>query len=152
MLATTKVKMSSSKKKSEQHPIQYFLHIPCNEEVSGSFTLSSWKSTAKKCTKQCAVRAKLFFCYLDLLFFGCFSCCRRLTLHECIILFQYTIDIRELMNYLFSGKWLEQRPFQQEKGNLKIQSVSRSTTTLNLNINVKLFVHNKFFSQWHLLK
>ena len=33
-----------------------------------------------------------------------------------------------------------------------MQSVSRSTTTLNLNINVKLFVHNKFFSQWHLLK
>ena len=54
MLEATRVKVSSgSRKKSEQDQIQHFLHKTCNEEcnedVSGSFTLSSCKTTAKKC-------------------------------------------------------------------------------------------------------
>ena len=46
------------RKKSEQEHIQYFLHKTCNWEVSGSFTLYSLKTTAKKCTKK---RVKLLF-------------------------------------------------------------------------------------------
>ena len=43
ILEATKVKVSSSsskKKKSEPDQIQRFLHKTCNEEVSGSFTLT----------------------------------------------------------------------------------------------------------------
>ena len=60
MLEATKVKISGSQK-SEQDHIQHFLHKTCNSEVSGSFTLSSCKATAKKCTKKCAARAQFFF-------------------------------------------------------------------------------------------
>ena len=62
MLAATKVKMSDSEKKSEQEHVRHFLHKTCNQEVSGRFTLQSCKTTAKKYTKKCAVRAKLLFC------------------------------------------------------------------------------------------
>ena len=41
------------KKKMEQEYIK---------EVSGSFSLYSRQTTAKKCTKKCAVLAKLLFC------------------------------------------------------------------------------------------
>ena len=59
MLAATKVKMSGSdKKKSEQEHIRHFLHKTWSQEVSGTLTLQSCKTTAKKCTKN---RAKLFF-------------------------------------------------------------------------------------------
>ena len=47
-----KVKMSGSEKKSEQEHIQHLLHKTCNWEVSESFTLYSFKTTAKKCTKK----------------------------------------------------------------------------------------------------
>ena len=62
MLAATRVKMSDSEKKSEQEHVRHFLHKTCNQEVSGRFTLQSCKTTAKKCTKKCAARAKLLFC------------------------------------------------------------------------------------------
>ena len=39
------------KKSEQQDHIQHFLHKTCNSEVSGSFTLSSCKTTAKKCPK-----------------------------------------------------------------------------------------------------
>ena len=58
-----KLKMSGSKKKSEQEHVRHFLHKTCYQEVSGSFTLQSCKTTAKKCTKKCAAHAKLLFCY-----------------------------------------------------------------------------------------
>ena len=58
MLAATKVKMSGSEKQSEQEH-KHFLHKACNLEVKGGFT--SCKTTARKCTKKCAARAKLFF-------------------------------------------------------------------------------------------
>ena len=69
MLAATRVKMSDSEKKSEQEHVRHFLHKTCNQEVSGRFTLQSCKTTAKKCTKKCAARAKLLFWSLDLLLF-----------------------------------------------------------------------------------
>ena len=47
--------------KSEQQQVRHFLYKACNLEVSGSFTLWSCKTTAKKCAKKCAGRAKLFF-------------------------------------------------------------------------------------------
>ena len=40
------------RKNSEQDNIQHFLHKTYNWEVSGSFTLSSCETTAKKCTKK----------------------------------------------------------------------------------------------------
>ena len=48
-------------KKSEQERVRNFLH---KKKVSGSFPLNSCKTTAKKCTKKCAARAKqkLLFC------------------------------------------------------------------------------------------
>ena len=58
MLAATKVKMSGSEKQSEQEH-KHFLHKACNLEVKGGFT--SCKTTARKCTKKCAARTKLFF-------------------------------------------------------------------------------------------
>ena len=62
MLEATEVKMSGSeKKKGEQEDVRHFLQKTFNQEVSGSFTLKSCKTTAKKCTKKCAARAKLFF-------------------------------------------------------------------------------------------
>ena len=84
MPAATKVKMSGSKKKSEQDHIQHFRHKTCNWEVFGSFTLSSCKTVAKKCTKKCATSEKFFllirpiFCFCFVLFFFFFhilSCC-----------------------------------------------------------------------------
>ena len=38
-------------KKREQQHVRHFLHKTWNLEVSGSFTLLSCKTTAKKCTK-----------------------------------------------------------------------------------------------------
>ena len=49
-------------KKIEQQQVRHFLHKTCNQEVSGSFTLWSCKTRAKKCTKKCAAGAKLFLC------------------------------------------------------------------------------------------
>ena len=50
--------MSDSEKKSEEH-VRHFLHETSNQEVSGSFSLLSCKTKAKKCTKKCAARAFL---------------------------------------------------------------------------------------------
>ena len=36
-------------KKSEQQQVRHFLHKTCNKKVSGSFTLWSCKTAAKKC-------------------------------------------------------------------------------------------------------
>ena len=39
-----------NEKKIELEHIQHFLHKTCNKELSGSFTLQSCKTMAKKCT------------------------------------------------------------------------------------------------------
>ena len=52
MLAATKVKMSSSVKKSKKEHMRHFLHKTCNQKVSGSFTLQSCIKTAKNYTKK----------------------------------------------------------------------------------------------------
>ena len=75
MLAATKVKVSGSEKSSELEQIQQFLHKTCNQEVSGSFTLQSCKTTEKKYTQKCAASAKQFLCQLDLSFFWLFIFC-----------------------------------------------------------------------------
>ena len=46
-------------KNERQEHIQHFLHKTCNWEVSGSFTLYSFKTAAKKCTKKAC---KVVFC------------------------------------------------------------------------------------------
>ena len=43
-----KVKMNDSEKKLNETDVRHFLQKTCNKEVSGSFTLQSWKTTAKK--------------------------------------------------------------------------------------------------------
>ena len=87
----------SEKKKSEQEHVQHFLNKTCNQEVSGRFTSQSCKTTAKKCTKKCAARAKLLFCSLDLLlfFFLPFSLPSPLSIIRFYILFEQTIKIIE---------------------------------------------------------
>ena len=64
MLATAKVKMRGSKKKSEREHIQNFLHKTCNKKVSGSFDSSCRraKQRQRNVQKKCVARAKLFFC------------------------------------------------------------------------------------------
>ena len=50
------------KKKIEREQVRHFLHKTCNyKEVSGSFTLQSYKTTAQNAQKKRAVRAKLLF-------------------------------------------------------------------------------------------
>ena len=53
------IKNERQRKKSEQEHIQHFLHKTCNWEVSGSFPLYSFKTTANKCTKKAG---KVVFC------------------------------------------------------------------------------------------
>ena len=52
-----KEKMSGSEKKSEREHERHFLH----KKVSGSFTLWSCKTTAKKCTKKVCCTCKVAF-------------------------------------------------------------------------------------------
>ena len=54
------------RKKQEQDHIQHFLHKTCNSEVSGSLTLSSCKTTAKKSTKKCSPCKVDFFLLIRL--------------------------------------------------------------------------------------
>ena len=67
-------KNERQQKKSVQDHIQHFRHKTCNWEVFGSFTLSSCKTVAKKCTKKCAISEKFFllirpiFCFCFVLF------------------------------------------------------------------------------------
>ena len=50
-------------KKSEQQQVRNFLHKTCQKEVSGSFTLWSCKTTAKKFAKKVYCTCKVvFFC------------------------------------------------------------------------------------------
>ena len=61
MLEATEEKMSGSEKGEQEHVRHFPPGKTCNQEVSGSFKLKSSKTSAKKCTKKCAARAKLFF-------------------------------------------------------------------------------------------
>ena len=101
MLLATRVKMSDSEKKNEQEHVQHFLHKTCNQEVSGRFTLQSCKTTAKKCTKKCAARAKLLFLLIGpIAVFLPFSLPSPLRIIRFHILFEQTIKIME--NFAFS--------------------------------------------------
>ena len=62
MLAASKEKMSGSENKVKKNMYNISSTKQCNQEVSGHFMLYSCKTTAKKCTKNCAASAKLFFC------------------------------------------------------------------------------------------
>ena len=56
-----KMKMSGSEKKVNKKRYDISSKERVTSRVSGRFTLKSCKTTAKKCTKKCAARAKLFF-------------------------------------------------------------------------------------------
>ena len=96
MLAATKVKKCGSEKKNGQENVRHFLHKTCNQDVSGSFTLWSCKTTAKKCTKQVCCKCKVVFCQLDLLLFSSpFSSPSPLSITRFYILFWQAIKIIE---------------------------------------------------------
>ena len=62
-----KVKMNGSEKKLNETDVQHFLQKTCNKEVSGSFTLQSCKTTAKKCTKNVCCTCKVAFLLIRLI-------------------------------------------------------------------------------------
>ena len=62
--------MSGREKKIvNKKQVRHFLHKTFSQEVSGSFTLYSCKTTGKKSTKKVAACAKLLFSSFDLLLF-----------------------------------------------------------------------------------
>ena len=61
MLAATWVKMSDSRKKVNKNTYVHFLHKTCSQDVSGSFSLWSCKTSAKKCTKKVCCTCKVAF-------------------------------------------------------------------------------------------
>ena len=56
--------MSGSEKKVNKKTYDISSKERVTSRVSGSFTLKSCKTTAKKCTKKCAARAKLLAFFL----------------------------------------------------------------------------------------
>ena len=72
-----KVKMSRSEKKVNENTYDISSIKRVTKKVSRSFTLQSFKTTVKKCTKKCAARAKLLFLLIrpigPLLLFSPFS-------------------------------------------------------------------------------
>ena len=97
MLAATRVKMSDSEKKSEQEHVQRFLHKTCNQEVFGRFTLQSFKTTAKKCTKKVCCTCKVAFLLIRpiAVFLLPFLLPSLLSIIRFYILFEQTIKIME---------------------------------------------------------
>ena len=65
MLEVTKVKMSGTKKKVNRKTYNISSMKPVTRKfLEGSRCSHAKKKTAKKCTKNCAARAKLFFLLL----------------------------------------------------------------------------------------
>ena len=62
------------------------------KHVTRKFHVVVAQKKAKKCTRKCAARAKLFFCYL--LFFCLSRCLRHLALHDFIF---YLSQLRALL-------------------------------------------------------
>ena len=83
-------------KKSEQQQVRHFLHKTCNKKVSGSFTLWSCKTTAKKCTKKVCCTCKVAFLLIrPIVVFSPFSLPSPLSITRFYILFEQTINIIE---------------------------------------------------------
>ena len=88
-----KVKMSGSEKKSEREHVRHFLH----KKVSGSFTLWSCKTTAKKCTKKVCCTCKVAFLLIRpiVVFHRSPALPSPLSITRFYILFEQTINIIE---------------------------------------------------------
>ena len=86
-------------KKSEQQQVRHFLHKTCNKKVSGSFTLWSCKTTAKKCTRKVCCTCIVLFCFFWLIrpivVFSPFSLSSPLSITRFYILFEQTVNIIE---------------------------------------------------------
>ena len=98
-------------KKSEQEHVRHFLQKTCNQEASGSFTLQSCKTTAKKCTKKVCCTCKVAFLLIRPIFvFSPFSLPSPLRITRFYILFEQTINI--VGNFVFSPGliYILQRP------------------------------------------
>ena len=77
--------MSGSEKKVNKKTYDISSKERVTSRVSGRFTLKSCKTTAKKCTKKCAARAKLFFFGFNvrpIIVFHRSRCLCRLALHD----------------------------------------------------------------------
>ena len=100
-----KMKMSGSEKKVNKKRYDISSKERVTSRVSGSFTLKSCKTTAKKCTKKCAARAKLFFFGFNvnvrpIIVFSPFSLPLPLSITRFCILFEQTMNINK--NFAFS--------------------------------------------------
>ena len=98
-------------KKSEQEHVRHFLQKTCNQEASGSFTLQSCKTTAKKCAKKVCCTSKVAFLLIRPIFvFSPFSLSSPLRITRFYILFEQTINI--VGNFVFSPGliYILQRP------------------------------------------
>ena len=76
-----------SGQRGENERQRHFLHKTCNQEVSGSSTLQSDKTKAKKCTKKVCCTCKVAFLLIrtySCFFFLRFRCHRHLALHDFI--------------------------------------------------------------------
>ena len=82
-----KEKMSGSEKKSEREHVRHFLH----KKVSGSLTLWSCKTTAKKCTKKVCCTCKVAFLLIrPIVVFSPFSGIVFAAKHYTILYFVWT--------------------------------------------------------------
>ena len=90
-----KVKMNDSEKKLNETDVRHFLQKTCNKEVSGSFTLQSCKTTAKKCTKKVCCTCKVAFWLIRLIvvFHRSPALPSPLRITRFYILFQKTINV-----------------------------------------------------------
>ena len=88
-----KEKMNGSEKKSEREHVRHFLH----KKVSGSFTLQSCKTTAKKCTKKVCCTCKVAFLLIRpiVVFHRSPALPSPLSITRFYILFEQTINIIE---------------------------------------------------------
>ena len=98
MKEATKVKMSGSEKKVNKKTYDISSKERITSRVSGSFTLKSCKTTAQKCKKKCAARAKLFFFGFNvrpIIVFPPFSLPLPLSITRFCILFEQTVNINK---------------------------------------------------------
>ena len=84
-----------SGQRGENERQRHFLHKTCNQEVSGSSTLQSDKTKAKKCTKKVCCTCKVAFLLIrtySCFFFFTVSLPSPLSITRFYILFEETIN------------------------------------------------------------
>ena len=78
-------KLGAGGKKVNKNTYDIFLHKTCNQEVSGSFTSQTCKTTTKKCTKKVCIKCKVAILLISrTVVFHRSRCLRRSALHDFI--------------------------------------------------------------------